>query len=146
MTVVTYDWSDDGCSGNGELVLCQMIIKEKGQIMLIMVSNTHTMTLGRRENKISQIAGTSFSLKKLTLFFVILTKPWSDINGPDDTSNCCLASDVLCCWVQGGYGPHYIHFKSTKAYVLIHCPISQHYHPLEADTPLFIYDSNILKI
>ena len=40
-----------------------------------MVSNTHTMTLGRSKNKISQIVGTIFSPKKLTFFSVIEMKP-----------------------------------------------------------------------
>ena len=38
---------------------------------------THTMTLGRSKNKISQILGTHFAPKKikLTFFAIILTKP-----------------------------------------------------------------------
>ena len=35
------------------------------------------------------------------------------------------------------------HFKSTTSYIVIHFPIFHHYHPLEADTPLFIHNKNI---
>ena len=31
------------------------------------------------------------------------------------------------------------HFKSTTPYHLVHCPIFQHYHPLEAYSPLFVH-------
>ena len=37
------------------------------------------------------------------------------------------------------------HFKSTTPYLHIHCPIFQHYHPLEADSFIFIHDKNIWK-
>ena len=40
-----------------------------------MVSMTHTITLGRSKNKISQIVGTSFAPKKLTFSSVIEMKP-----------------------------------------------------------------------
>ena len=37
------------------------------------------------------------------------------------------------------------HFKSTTTYLPIHSPIYQHYHPLEACSPLLIHDNNIWK-
>ena len=43
--------------------------------MEIMVSMTHTMTLGRSEKKISRTVGRSFAPKKLTFFAFIATKP-----------------------------------------------------------------------
>ena len=45
--------------------------------MNILVSKTHTMTVGRTKNNTGQIAGTSYSPppNKLSLFYVIATKP-----------------------------------------------------------------------
>ena len=50
-------------------------LKRKLEISYIIVSMTHTITLGISKNKISRIVGTIFNPKKHTLFSMIATKP-----------------------------------------------------------------------
>ena len=51
-----------------------MIAKGNVTQYIIMLGMTHTMPLGRSKNKINQILGISFALKKLSLFAVIAEK------------------------------------------------------------------------
>ena len=125
--------------------------------MQIMVSKSHTMILGRSTNKISQIVGTSFSPKqKINLPSFILQQlnlevtdiSWT-ITGTVDLpllSSVSESNDDMAYKLSFSQYCFVKHLKSTTLYFSIHCPMSQHYHPLEADTPPFIRKKNIWKI
>ena len=73
--------------------------------------------------------------------------------GTDNTKNFCLDSAIYCCQVQGGHDADVIIYlvPYCQPFQIIETLYSdslshfQHYHPIEANNPLFIHDNKFCK-